>query len=301
MTAHGIPNIARSESTLIRVIWLISVLASFSYCCYGLSKNLQNYLNNESVTETSFDRVVSLEFPTITICNLMQYKTNDPTFPYREKFQSVENITRDLINATVDVSYLFANQMAQFVVNQKGKNNADKVSYTVDDMLLNCQFNFIFCDKSDFHQWYSTVYGLCFSFNSGLDSKGNKIELKKSLSPGRQNALRLDLFVDTPENKISFIRSSGAIMFIHNSTAKPLMTMEGVFLSPGYETDIAISQINYQRLGQPFSDCVADTTAFQDSSSVLYNIALNQTKQYKQKYCLQVCVIYFYNNSSELI
>ncbi len=53
-----------------------------------------------------------------------------------------------------------------------------KLSHDLSDILLECWFNDVQCDLSDFTWTYHQTYGNCYKFNTGFDSNGNKIDLK---------------------------------------------------------------------------------------------------------------------------
>ena len=44
-TTHGIPNIARNQSKLIRLIWIACLLASSTYCFYSIITLMMSYLS----------------------------------------------------------------------------------------------------------------------------------------------------------------------------------------------------------------------------------------------------------------
>lgn len=66
---HGIPNISHNSSKIIRFVWVIFLLASGSYCFYGIIKSFQDYFRFEVNTLIRNERVNSLQFPTVTFCN----------------------------------------------------------------------------------------------------------------------------------------------------------------------------------------------------------------------------------------
>lgn len=63
-TIHGIQNIVRSDSILIKILWLVSLLASASVCCFFLSTSIINYLKFKTVS--SIDVIYEQLFQFVT-------------------------------------------------------------------------------------------------------------------------------------------------------------------------------------------------------------------------------------------
>ena len=57
---HGIPNIIRSDRAILKIVWLIILLASISYCAYLMWMSIQTYLRYPVVT--NIDKI--LQIPT---------------------------------------------------------------------------------------------------------------------------------------------------------------------------------------------------------------------------------------------
>jgi len=61
----GIPNIIRTKWTIIKLIWLISMICSFSYCSNLICESVLEYLNYETVTDTKIIYQTTSLFPSI--------------------------------------------------------------------------------------------------------------------------------------------------------------------------------------------------------------------------------------------
>ena len=68
-TMHGIRNIVKTESLLIRIMWLICLIISTASCSYFIFLGLVNYLNFDIVTiiDTIYEH--HSQFPTVSFCN----------------------------------------------------------------------------------------------------------------------------------------------------------------------------------------------------------------------------------------
>jgi hypothetical protein len=279
INTHGLPNITRTTNAFIRIMWIIASLTSLGYCAYSLVQTFTEYLSYKVVTQMTYQRKPYLEFPTITICNKFQFKTNDENFTYKNEFEDIRMMASS--NSTPFTMQLLATQLSILRTRNLSEKERETKIYSIKNMLLSCSFNLIQCNASNFAYFYAGAD--CYQFNS------NKSDLKTSQNPGRQNGLKMDLLVDTPTNSLAFSKSNGLVIFVHNSSTMPLTQIEGVNVAPGYETDIIISQTVYNRLSTPYSDCITDTESPDSFDSELYKMTVNQTKKYRQKYCLQLC------------
>lgn len=79
-------------------------------------------------------------------------------------------------------------------------------------------------------------------------------------------------------------------LFVHNSSYTPLTDTEGVSLSAGFETNIKISQMFYNKLPEPYGQCVGDLTSPSAFNSDLFKWTVQLASRYNQKYCLQLCL-----------
>lgn len=67
--------------------------------------------------------------------------------------------------------------------------------YSFNSTLLTCYFNNEVCGEEDFIWFYDFVYGNCYTFNSGFDSLGNRIEIKKISEDGSDHSFKLEIFL----------------------------------------------------------------------------------------------------------
>jgi hypothetical protein len=68
-TIHGLPNIFREKSILVRVIWIIATMAATGLCVYMLTQSIIDYLRFEVVTKIELIEDTSTTVPQITICS----------------------------------------------------------------------------------------------------------------------------------------------------------------------------------------------------------------------------------------
>ena len=67
---YGISNIVRVESPLLKIIWIISFVASAIACIYLIVNTIIIYLENNVIPMISIKYEVPSRFPAVNFCNL---------------------------------------------------------------------------------------------------------------------------------------------------------------------------------------------------------------------------------------
>ncbi|CAF1028750.1 unnamed protein product [Brachionus calyciflorus] len=282
-TSHGFPNIVRSESFILKLMWILCLLLSSGYCAYCLTKSFQDYFSYETDTLLRFKRVSQIEFPTITICNKFATdlsRSNEVTELAKSGYIKLKSEFTDLTKFNEffkRVDYYFKYNSIEY------KDRFNFVGFDIDKMLLNCNFNFKECNSSNFKLFFSSTYGLCYQFNA------DKTNIRKISSPGKKAGLSLELFIGYPSKDYDLYKSYGAHLFIHNSSTIPSSEFEGISLSTGHETDVILSKTYFQKLPKPFSDCAQDSNSSEYIHSDLYRETIKLFGQYDQKSCINLC------------
>lgn len=293
-TFHAIPSIVQNEKSIIKIIWVLFLLISSSYCGYGIVKSFQDYFKYEVNTLISTERVDSLEFPTITICNKNPFRIEPGSFVLMDKFKYI-------INHYFSVDFFDYNDPLTILtfleyVTQSIKHNSNltleekiKIGFNIEDMLVNCRYNNLECSYKAFHLFYSETHGNCYKFNSGLANDGTPMRIVSTSSPGRTMALKLELFLGYPSEDLDVISSTGAYIFVHDHSSNPLLDSEGLSVSTGEETDIVIRKFVINRQSKPYSDCIVDIESKDSFNSGIYQTTVLMNQKYSQKVCLMLC------------
>lgn len=287
-TSHGLPAILRSENLILRILWTICFILSLIYCIFTLIRSFEEYSNYEVVTQISNHRISSMEFPTVTFCNKNPYNIkNDKYKKIVDSIQEIDDLSvADPFYKLQYLNYMLIKETENI---ESPEFDNDVIKYNILHMFIDCRFNGIPCSVMDFEYFPTLSNGNCYKFNSGKDYMKNSVQKRSISSPGYSNGLRLELYVGDPSEKYQLTRSSGIRLFIHNSSSIPLTEIEGISLSSGFETDIAIDQVYKYRLSKPYSDCIKDIYSLDSFQSDLFNITLKSLGKYSQKYCLQYC------------
>lgn len=197
ITIHSIPNIFRTKFISLKVIWTVAFLISSSLCFYSIVQSVLNYLKYEVNTKIRVIDQQSLVLPAITICNTNPYVTNS-SLEYVKRILADNNITdlADTSNSSLFTSS-FPSQMNQITLNyilgkhlvslnSKDKNITDEMRKSFglpyEKFFISCFINIIDCNQDEWIWYFDVIYGNCFKYNTGYDSKGNKIPLKKLIN-----------------------------------------------------------------------------------------------------------------------
>jgi hypothetical protein len=296
-TFHALPNISRSEKVLLKLIWIAFFVIAFAYFSYGAVKIFIDYFSYNVNTEINVYRETKMEFPTISFCNRNMFKINQHNFPLSKYLRNAYQqalLTNDGLFGTLTTETLtsYSNMYVPYGFNFTDEEKFN-LSYTIDDMLLNCRFNLMPCDKSQFEYFHTSSNGNCYKFNSGVGLNGSQLDSLYSSNPGRRYGLTLELFTGYMSS-LDLIKTSGIQMFVHNSSSQPIIDAQGIGLSVGYHTDIVLTKTVYNKQPAPYSDCLDTQDTF---DSDLFRSTVSITGTYEQKFCLQLCFQRYLINS----
>lgn len=288
-TCHGIANIFRNKSIFLRVLWTISLIGSFGYCVYCLSKNFSDFFEYKTNIQIKYNRLNQIEFPAISFCNQYSFNINsknnltDLIKLGMAQLTSIAFQPSNILNYSLFELLEFSNYFLQNeTINYRDK--LEQIGFSLDFMLINCKFNSNECSKSDFERFYSPKYGFCYKFNGNRTQGIRKIE-----QPGRKNGLSLELYVGKPTIEYNIYKTSGIELFIHNWSSKLIDNIDSTSLAGGFETNIAINKIYLKKQPKPYSECIQDTYSKASSNSVLYLETIRIHGKYEQKECLNIC------------
>ena len=302
-TMHGLSRIIKAKSWIIKIIWITFLLTSIgSFVNYSI-ESLYDFLDYKVTTEIRTIYETPTIFPTVTICNKNMFTTDFgiKTIKMTIKNLNIPNVFNYYVFANLSVEDRYrASDNATFGAANKVFKYSDrdkrKLGHSIEDFLIECKFDDVFCNTTDDFIWYfDSIYGNCYKYNTGRNSRGKKIDLKKSIHPGKfYNGLKLTLFESMPKNlkRISYSGNGFVIKLENNS-----YTVGGnseIDLLSGFETNLAIDRIYSTQLPSPYSDCIIDNKSPKRIESDLYDMFLKANTRYTQKDCLDLCKQKFY-------
>jgi hypothetical protein len=175
-TSHGLPKIIKSETTCLKIMWLVLFLLSSSVGIYLVIQSFINYFSFDVVTSVKVFKEIPTELPAITFYILRNNKANISlrNLVFRCKFNNLLcNISKDIrINKDKFgyISYTFKSQQIYFGGSynslQIGVNLSD-ISFTKTNKLDGLRI--IIHNKTDDPNFYSGISNNGFNLAPGLD------------------------------------------------------------------------------------------------------------------------------------
>ena len=295
---HGVSNIIKAKSYILKFIWLVCLLASAGYCMYELVMAVMAYLQYGVILSTTPIYEAPTVFPAVDICNQVPFDSV-VTSAYVTNITNQYNLTlssfANVKDYTDSVSSLVQAELAK--KSMAGSFNSFESGYNLDDMLISCFYEGTRCNTSSFYYYNDITYGNCFSFNlgkinnAGYGSTTTQNSLLKSSFPGADNGLQLELYVGSPHNQqLSY--GTGIRVTIHNQSIITYPKNNGITVPTGMQSDIQVSRTFISHLNQPFSNCLTDPVDY-TQNSILQTLKNNYsigTNVYEQSFCLKVCL-----------
>jgi hypothetical protein len=173
-----------------------------------------------------------------------------------------------------------------------------RANYSLEENIIKLYYETIILDISQHCEISKEKMSLLFKFNSGKNSVGQKINIRKQKIAGQKGGLYSEVFIGLPNQFISNIslygtesRSSYFSLYIHNISMNPAEVNEQpIKLPPGFNTAISISKTYTDRLPYPYNDCIDDLNELRLHDSLLVQHILTKTKSiYRQKDCFNLC------------
>ena len=277
-TSHGIPSIYRSKGVFLKLFWIFFTLLSSGICFNLMISSFFEFLSYPVQTNVDIVYETPSLFPTVCICNLNPFKSDDENISLalkqilnNKKFKGSPNLT------TVLIKKILQNNISKMSV-----ENKMKMGRQLGEMLIQCKFNSKPCDvSSDFMWFHSSDYGNCYKFN------WNSSNLKQVGKSGINSALRLEMYIGNSSSDESYMEKRGLRILIHNDTEKKVFLFEnGIDIEPGKVTSIGIRRTFFQKLSSPYNDCVDDLSLNTYDQDWIIQIlkSINET-QYSSNFC----------------
>lgn len=166
----------------------------------------------------------------------------------------------------------------------------------MSDILFDCQFNNQKCSLDEFIWKFDRYYGNCFVFNSGFNSSGHKVEIKRSILESSAYGFQMQFYVGFNENLTLFQSQfgKGGYIKIENASSSPLDdTLDGIYLAPGFFPSIVVYRSFSYSLPKPFSMCdIPNEDPYEPPQSLnsdLFKLIYHSPYDYKQDLCFNQC------------
>jgi len=264
--SQAIIKIILTPYLFLKIILFLFVLACSGLASYLVIQSILVYLSYAVSTTSRTIYETRVLFPKVTFCNYNSFTT-----------QHAYNLT----------------QMGVLDGGNLSDEEKRKLGHDLNDILLDCSFNLIKCNVSDFTWSYDAYYGNCYTFNSGYDTSGNVIELKSSSLATPDSGLQLTLYVNAYEEFLvnKWLDGLGIVLRVDNSSYSTFYLNDGIFVPSGFITYVLIDREFKSTLPKPYSNCELEATS---SKSELYNRIGRSKYGYSQQFCYTQCAQKYY-------
>jgi hypothetical protein len=205
---HFILNVFYSPRLIVKIILLLFILISTGLASYMTLTLILNYFEYNVNTLTRTINESPVVFPKVTLCNKNLFTTK-----YAHDFlmnSSLLNLPqlKNMLNFDRNSLLVYFMMLRQNLFGQVFKtfSNEQKksLSHRLDDTLLSCLFEYKSCNANDFYWEWDSHYGNCYSFNSGFNSSGENVELRKTYIDGSTFGLQIEFYVNFYEELMFF-------------------------------------------------------------------------------------------------
>ena len=274
LTAHGFPNIARSERTFVKVSWIIFLIVSFGLCSFMIAQSISAYLSFEVVSQVRVFNEVPMEFPTVTICNLNPFVTDKAVQLFEKLGFSKPQFRREAFKPSF------------------GDDNRKLLSPDLNELIFYCAFNNgkncqkINQEYAEFTWIYRIDWGNCLRFNSGKNRTNHTVPIKKIFKEGAYSSLYLEIFLPERERIREYLYKRGIRIFLENSSNLHSVYSDGIDIKPGTFTEISMKKKIIDRLPYPYSNCQNEFPSEWPESEILKEKGI----LYREKDCSYICM-----------
>lgn len=267
----AIAQIYQSDTSLRKLFYFFIFIFSACMCSYHSYKFLNLYFKYPVFTSVNIETRLKAEFPAVTICNFNKAKIekDEMKIPANAgggsfvitpwvSFSSLANESSPRLQKLRDELASFNNWHSKL-----GDVDREHFGHQLYEMVEDCHFNSKPCYATNFTLYQNLEYGNCFIFNS--KKKKNESTLI-SYETGSDFGLEVVLNFRVQDYR-SITPSVGIKVVIHNPDEDPDPSENGMNISPGFETHIAITKSSIQRLPSPYTDHCFDYKSENSKSS----------------------------------
>ena len=267
--SQAILKIILTPHILLKIFLLVFVLASTSLASILVIGSFMEYFAYKVSTTSRIIYENPTLFPKVTFCNVNWFTTE---YAYNLTQMGVE--WSEIMSLSID--------------------EKKQLGHSLENILIQCKYNNIPCDSTDFTWSFDPDYGNCYTFNSGFNSNKSKIDLKKSSLVGWNFGLQLTLYLNVYEkllNDKNNVGGLGALIRLGNSSYLTDYLDSGILVTPGLQTNIEMSREFRSILPKPYSNCEIDSNSplFQPGWD-LYNLVSQSEYVYSQQLCFSQCL-----------
>lgn len=285
---HGLDRLVISRSSILKMVWIVSLTASIGICSFLISRIVLDYLRFEVKSRIREVYVSEVDFPKVSVCNynpLVTKEANDYIKNYFERNfnKSVSKFPDFYLNyQTPELFYELGYLFYQTLDPEFNKTLKKSFGYNY----LDCKYYGVDCTP-DYRLIYENVYGNCVLINSRTYANGSAREsrYKAYLQDYGMDVL---MFLGPSETESSYLFDSsgqkGMMIRVDDVDYDGVM-LNGVAIMPGTQAQITLKRTETHKMPYPYSNCVPNDQV--DTKAARYMKQLGV--KYNRRSCMYMC------------
>ena len=278
---HGVKNAFHTDTEARKyrkMLWKLVLICSTCGCVTLVIMLVVRVFQYESITSVKQTIPNTLEFPTVTVCNMNSLKKSILDNKLIMNYLRLRKDQNSSLYLNETLQQWYKNEFEQVSVTKF----AEAYTFNLSETVVYCSITGKSCNS--YFTFLITENGHCYSFNSReLIDKHGPILITQ---PG--SAFGLSLVLDTNTDLSLQLNQigTGYLVLIHEPNIFPLMYQQSFILPPGKMTHVSVTMSVHQHLSTPYSeiDCI-------DASE-------DQYMGYSQEKCLHKCILLQLNNGT---
>lgn len=283
---YGLPNIARTNITCLRLTWALLLIGSLTGCAYLMVLSVFEYFEYNVTTAVRMYGEDSMNFPAIKVCQSSPFISEKGVEYLSDKIledDKVFSIDPDYLNFEI-VDRKFRGQDKLATLTREPNVTAEmraEFGYSLEEFVLSCSFYSNPCKKADWLRVFDSYAGNCFVFNSGLNGSVNTIDL-----PGEWSSLRLHLYLS---DQGYYYFNKAVQVYVYDQKSRRVKSAKASAL-PGYESAVILKQTVAIKEPRPYSNCTLDIVSNHPKTKEILEILQKSHYDYSKKDCMTVCL-----------
>lgn len=256
----AVSQLGYSNSKHRKIFWFIVLIICVLGCIHEMYLWLNVYFSYPVVINMEIENSLKMEFPAVTVCNLNRAKSEfeacikegrECKLPIRTRTLFISEALDAVLSKPESKSERkLQEEKIRFMENYSELDRIRRrlYGYSYFRMIKRCSFDGVLCDYDNFTLFQDKQYGNCYTFNS-QETKSPLISHHAGSDFG------LEIEIDPLESTyLDITPNVGLLVIIHNKDEYPNIAADGINISPGYETHMAITKTSIKRLPAPYRD-----------------------------------------------
>ena len=273
-TAHGFGQVIAAEHFLLKIFWILSILACHILIFVHVKPLVTRYISKPVSTTESVVYGHAAKYPVVVVCNENMIKRDKVPL----LLQEINNIAANNIKS---VDYTLIAEL-------EGKigRKIFKYGYNFEDMFIKCTlYQTKDCTSENYwDSYWHPRYGACFAFNDHNFQDGNANYIERAARAGRLESIELILKINQQEYFKNLTSDAGIRLYIGDQGTHYQPFEKGISLAPGFSYDIPVRKKYVERI-DPFKN----GTCIKDSSEKVSNQGQILTVKYDADLCAKKC------------